>query len=162
VGFYSKEMEELKMAIEVCNCPISQASRFCGQAVVEGDVCLVPGLRPADIKTVESIIDPDNLRVQLVCCSIIVVCGFITKRITLNDTAATVIEEDLPFQAHIPAEINDPTLTAATAWEVTGADICSGCYTLLCATANGTFHNLREKDIITIEVSRVVTPPPGV
>lgn len=145
----------MSVTITPCNgCPVSELEnqRFCGEAVVEDEICFVPGIFAADIASVV-ILDPilANFRVELVCCNIIVVCGMLTKQVTL--TSGEVITEDIVFQANIPAEIDFPEEVDPAEWFVSGVEVCAGCFTLLCASTNGSFHKLREKDIVLIQVS---------
>ena len=145
----------MSVRIFPCNgCPVSELEnqRFCGNAVVEDEICFVPGIFPTDIASVV-ILEPDlnNFRVELVCCSVIVVCGMLTKQVTL--TSGRVITEDIVFQANIPVEIDFPEEVDPAEWAVTGVEVCAGCFQLLCASPNGTFHTLREKDVVLIQVS---------
>ncbi|MBL4938424.1 hypothetical protein JK636_22180 [Clostridium sp. YIM B02515] len=134
-------------------CPVSELEnqRFCGEAVIEDELCFVPGIAPANIRSVV-ILDPvlSNFRVELVCCNLIVVCGMLTKRITFAD--CRTFDQDIVFQANIPAEIDVAEELTTDEWTVTGVEVCSGCFTLLCATLDGRFHKLREKDIVLIQV----------
>ncbi|MFL0247929.1 hypothetical protein [Candidatus Clostridium stratigraminis] len=145
----------MEVKITPCKaCPTSELEnqRFCGEVVIEDEICFVPGITYSDIASVV-ILKPDlkNFKVELVCCSVIVVCGMLTKKVTLK--SGKIITQDIVFQANIPAEIDFPEEINPAEWRVSGVEVCAGCFRLLCASAHGTFHKLREKDIILIQVS---------
>jgi hypothetical protein len=152
------------MSVEIfpCNgCSVSELEnqRFCGEVVVEDELCFVPGISSCDIDKVV-ILEPDlcKFRVELVCCSVIVVCGMLTKVVTLK-SKKTIIQ-DIVFQANIPVEIDFPEEVNPAEWIVSGVEVCTGCFQLLCATSNNKFHKLREKDVVLIQVSS--TEPPKI
>lgn len=151
----------MAVAITPCNaCPVSELEnqRFCGEVVIEDEICFVPGITYSEIASVV-ILEPNlnNFRVDLVCCSVIVVCGMLTKQVTLK--SGKIIKQDIVFQANIPVEIDFREEVAPAEWKVSGVEVCAGCFRLLCASTNGTFHKLREKDVVLIQVSSV--EPPG-
>lgn len=134
-----------------CSLPVYQPTKFCSQAVVEGEICLVTALAPEEIASVYTYVDPEDLSVQLACCNLILITGFITKTILLQNQET--MEEKIPFATQIAAEINEPNAANRDYWKITKADVCDGCYKLLCATSDGKYHKLREKDVIAIEVT---------
>jgi hypothetical protein len=150
---------------ECVDCPVERLKNqtFVGEAVVEHELSLIPSLSRDDIECVEVFADPDNFKVELVCCNLIVVCGFATK--IIKPKCGKTIKQDFAFQAKISAEINDPMALKADKWKVTGVEVCDGCYTLLCPAAPAPceptrFFKLREKDIFLFEVSSVCPHSP--
>ncbi|MDD3187827.1 MAG: hypothetical protein PHD02_05135, partial [Bacilli bacterium] len=51
-------------------------------------------------------VDPKNFKVQLICCDLIVVCGFITKTVIFCDGTPKV-KKDIFVQVKIPVDIDD-------------------------------------------------------
>lgn len=149
----------------ICDCPICGHGNynFCGSDTVESEICFVPGVA-ANAITVEVDVDPTNFQIELICCNLIVVCGFITKRVLVTPTVGTPFTKtkDIPVQIKVPAEICDvASLTIDSNWSVTGVEVCTGCYALTCPTAtpdefgNVLYHKLIEKDIIGVQVDRL-------
>lgn len=132
---------------------------FCGSDTVESEICLVPSIDREDIARVEVEVLPENFNVELVCCNLIVVCGFITKRVfRVNPNPELppiqIKEKDIPVQIKVPAEICNPAFLNPAQWDVTGVEVCTGCYTLTCPDNidNDNFHRLIEKDILLVQV----------
>lgn len=156
------------MAIKICECPFQKLKnfRYCGSDVVESEICFVPGVTKAQIEAGDiSFTDPvaSNFKVELVCCNLIVVCGFVTKTLTYKEGSETkTISKDIPVQIEIHADINNEALFDPAKWEVLGAEVCSsGCTNLVCPKTKkvGTtptdvvfYHKLIEKDIVSVSV----------
>lgn len=144
----------------ICDCPCGNGNyNFCGADTVESEICFVPAVA-ANAITVEVDVDPVNFKIELICCNLIVVCGFITKRILVNPTVGTPFTKikDIPVQINVPVEICRAADLVVADWKVTGVDVCSGCYTLTCPnTAGDLFHKLIEKDIIAVQIDHTAT-----
>jgi hypothetical protein len=160
------------VTIPVCEtgCPCGAGNyNFCGQGIVESEICFVPSIDENTIERVDVEVDPMNFQVELICCNLIVVCGFITKKVYIVNVGGDPIllkTKDIPVQINVPAEICDAdSLQINTLWAVTGVEVCTGCYTLTCPTAPTTpstttkFHKLIEKDIIAVQVDRTAPLP---
>lgn len=133
---------------------------FCASDTVESEICLVPALLPSEIFSVEVEIDPANFKIELICCNLIVVCGFITKVVQIHPTSGPwyTKTKNIPVQIKVPAEICDvASLTINSNWRITGVEVCTGCYTLTCPDDKTPtkFHKLIEKEIIGIQVDRI-------
>jgi hypothetical protein len=88
---------------------------FCGQSIVESEICFVPAI--ATIGKVEVAVDPANFKVELVCCNLIVVCGFITKKVyKLADDTIPFKTKDIKVQVNVPAEIYNSDNFDLTDW----------------------------------------------
>ncbi|MEQ8155490.1 MAG: hypothetical protein ABRQ25_11495 [Clostridiaceae bacterium] len=125
--------------------------KFCSKAAVSSEICFVPAVNP-DAASVSVESDPCNFKVELVCCGLIVVCGFITKKVTFCDGTPAAVK-DIPVQISIPAAIDDLNEAVPEKWKVTKAEVCTGCYEFICPDACKKSHKLTEKDIIAVEVS---------
>lgn len=155
------------MAITLCNCPFQNLTnfRFCGSEVIESEICFVPAVKQTDIQaaTISFDVDPKNFKVELVCCNLIVVCGFIKKTITFASASGLdTVTKDIPVQVKVPANIFKVDDLAVGKWTVAGAEVCSsGCVNLVCPGPNtgtpptATFHKLVEKDVVSVLVKHI-------
>lgn len=154
---------------EILQCPVEcmcielENYNYCGSDTVEGEICFVPGVDPVTITKVEVTVDSDNFSVELVCCNLIVVCGFITKKVFGASAVRPIKTKDIPVQIKVPAEICNPDYLVERAWKVTGAEVCTGCYTFACVDKNEAeetiYHKLIEKDIVSVQVDSLVPIP---
>lgn len=125
--------------------------KFCGKAVVDSEICFAPAVNPAKASVSVSI-DPDNFKVDLVCCDLIVVCGFITKTVAFTDDTPTA-KKDILVQINVPANIDGLDDVDPEKWTVTRAEVCTGCFNFTCPSGDADlFHKLVEKDIIAVLV----------
>ncbi|MFA9398980.1 MAG: hypothetical protein ACERKV_12060 [Clostridiaceae bacterium] len=153
------------VTIPICEngCPTCSDGNynFCGVDTVESEVCLVPAVTPEEITSVEVEIDKENFKIQLICCNLIVVCGFITKTIVItpaDESDPYTKVKDIPVQIKVPAEIcNEADLVIDEAWQITGVEVCTGCYTLVCPDGSTPikYHKLVEKEIVGVQVDRI-------
>jgi hypothetical protein len=159
------------------NCPACGDGNynFCGVDTVESEICLVPAISTDPrVNTITVTVDANagDFNIELICCNLIVVCGFITKTVVITSVATGAVitkRKRIPVQIKVPAEICDvASLDSSILWDITGVEVCTGCYTLTCPTTNldefgnVMYHKLVEKDIIGIQVDRTVpipTPP---
>jgi hypothetical protein len=146
------------MSIEIkecTSCPIPREQVFCGQAVIEDDFCLVPGIP----KPERVIVEPcaETFKIELVCSNLAVVRGIIRKKIILPESIeCRPIIHDFAFQANIPVAIISSTPISPCNLTVTGIEVCAGCYKLLNPSivgCNTIFHKIKEKDILAIELT---------
>lgn len=132
------------------NCHNVEKCKFCGKAIVDSEICFVPAVNPAKASVSVSI-DPANFKVELVCCDLIVVCGFITKIVTFTDSTPTV-KKDILVQVNVPAKIHGFEVEPEK-WTITKAEVCTGCFNFTCPNGDAVlFHKLVEKDIIAVQV----------
>ena len=141
------------MSITLCDCPYKELKnfRFCGSDVIESEICFVPAVKEEDIKDamVTVSVDPDDFKIELVCCNLIVVCGFITKKVTYRkdrmgdglslDSAESgfhsieIAEKDISVQIKVPVNIYKEEDLDIDEWIVAGVEVCSsGCTNLVC------------------------------
>ncbi|MEQ8155491.1 MAG: hypothetical protein ABRQ25_11500 [Clostridiaceae bacterium] len=142
-----------------CNCPVPIRNRFCGEATLESEICFVPGVTAAQIASVTVSANTANFRVELVCCDLIVVCGFITKTVTFTTASGLpTAVRDIPVQIKIPVRLNTAADLLTGNWAITGAEVCTGCFNLVCPATPPTtgFHRLAEKDIVAVQIDRIV------
>ncbi|MFA9398979.1 MAG: SPOCS domain-containing protein [Clostridiaceae bacterium] len=131
-------------------CPDIDRYRFCSKAVVDAEICFVPSVNPDKVSVAVSI-DPNNFKVKLVCCDLILVCGVITKIVTFTDDTPTV-KKEISVQVNVPVNIKKCYLCPEQ-WKVTKAKVCAGCFDFTCPSKDtGLFHKLVEKDIIEVVV----------
>lgn len=144
--FVEKDIIKIIVASKHCS------FKFCGKAVIDSEICFVPAVDKA--KTSVSVsIDPANFKVDLVCCGLIVVSGFITKTVTFTDGRPTV-KKDILVQVNVSANINAFD-TDPKKWTVTKAELCTACFNYTCPSEdNNLFHKLVEKDIIAVQVKK--------
>lgn len=147
--------------------------RFCASALVQSEICFIPGIDEDNIKEVLDFIDADDFKVELVCCNLIVVTGFFTKKVIFKDCMAPV-RKDITVSIEVPVEIDDPEDLNVREWKVTGVEVCTGCFKLTCPDEEkemhhreednddkghhheeNLFHKLVEKDIISVQVDHV-------
>lgn len=141
------EKDIIKIAVQKKSC-----NNYFGNTVVDSEICFVPAVNP-DTASVSVDVDPKNFKVQLICCDLIVVCGFITKTVTFCDGTPKV-KKDILVQVNVPVNIEDLCDVYAKKWEVTKAQVCDSCSSFICPNKNTTlYHTLVEKDIIAVEVS---------
>lgn len=150
--------------LTACNCPEAIPETLCAvePAVVESEFC-IPGGIPQNATNLQ-VFFPDatlplgTLAIELICCDLVVVCGYITKRVSYTSTAGTTVTRDfnVPIQAQV--KVNNPTNIPLSTnnLSIASATVCNGCFRLLSACVdptNGTvvFHRLREKDILQFE-----------
>lgn len=168
----------MAVVLTTCTCPQPAVApiQFTGEpAVVENDIWLVGGIPTNATNITVSVTDPlildplnPNLVIELICCDLVVVCGFIRKTITYTPAgggAPVTITRDVPIQVPVRLRGLDDTdlLLTRDNLSITAARVCTGCFKLLaqCITdgAAGTaaFHKLREKEILQFEFT--YTPP---
>ena len=145
------EKDIIKIVVQRINCKSMKGCKFCGKAVVDSEICFVPAVNPATASVSVSI-DPANFKVGLVCCDLIVVCGFITKTVTFTDGTPTV-KKDIVAQVNVPANIFGVDNFDPEKWTVTRADVCTGCFNFTCPSVDADLlHKLVEKDIVAVLV----------
>ena len=133
------------------HCKERNKCKFCGKAVIDSEICFVPAVNTATASVSVSI-DPANFKVDLVCCDLIVVCGFITKTVAFTDGTPTT-KKDILVQVNVPANIDDFDEVDPEKWTVTRAEVCTGCFNFTCPSGDASlFHKLVEKDIIAVLV----------
>ena len=136
---------------------------YCGSEIIDSEICLVPALLPREITSVDVTVDPTNFRIELICCNLIVVCGFITKTVTIDPAGEAepyTKVKNIPVQIKVPAEICNPeALIIDDQWRITGVEVCDGCYTLTCPDRSTPtrYHKLVEKEIISVQVDRIAS-----
>lgn len=150
---------EIKECPSACACYELDNYNFCGSGTVESEICFVPGVE--SVTKVEVEVDSANFAVQLVCCNLIVVCGHITKKVFGDDPNTPIKTKDIFVQIDVPAHICNPEYLTEIAWKVTGAEVCTGCYSLTCPDTSDTtkYHKLVEKEIISVQVDSLVPIP---
>ena len=133
------------------HCKEKNKCKFCGKAVIDSEICFVPAVNTATASVSVSI-NPDNFKVELVCCDLIVVCGFITKTVAFTDGTPTA-KKDILVQVNVPANIDGFDEVDPEKWTVTKTEVCTGCFNFTCPNGDSTlFHKLVEKDIIAVLV----------
>ncbi|ERI90502.1 hypothetical protein HMPREF1982_03868 [Clostridiales bacterium oral taxon 876 str. F0540] len=160
----------MAVVLTPCTCPQPALApiQFAGEpAVVENEICLVEGIPTNATNITVSVVDPlilnptsPNLVIELVCCDLVVVCGFIRKIITYTPAGGgtpVTITRDVPVQIPVRIKCPDDTdvLLTPDNLSITNARVCTGCFKLSaqCASGTGTpvFHKLREKEILLFE-----------
>jgi hypothetical protein len=150
----------LKMAVIFpCpgDCPIQD--RFCGEAVIESELCFVPSiLNPVSIE-----VTVQNATVEFVCCNMVVVCGTLRKELVFGPGTTSTVRL-VPFQVHVPIDCNEVSVPlTADNLIVNAAALCGGCFRALCPVTDrfGTitgYHKIKEKDVFLFEF--LYTPAP--
>lgn len=146
------EKDIVKIVVDKITCCNIKKQKFCSKTVLDNEICFLPPVNPC-AASVSVNIDKANFKVELVCCDLIVVCGFITKTVAFTDDTPTV-NKDILVQINIPANIYDLDDLCPKKWTVTCVEVCASCFDFTCPSTDGDlYHKLALKDIISVQVT---------